>query len=300
MDYRKKIKIPSSGFTLIELLTVIAIVGLLGSIIFAITRGTGEQGRIARGLYFSQHLQNSLGAYAIGIWRMNEGSGSTVNDTSGWGNNGTATGSPTWRCAIDDKNYTPSEKGCSLQFNTSSQYINFGSKESFNIRDKITLAAWIKMNGYTNFDTFLWRTNTGASGNQSCYGLSMTEGQKGRFAIFDKTLISDKVFPLNTWFFMVGTYDGNYMNLYYNGELAANPLANSAQIASSSQDLTLAIRKFNTSFSYPANVLIYEAYIYSTALTASQIQSQYYAGLRNLLAKGQINKQEYQQKLIDI
>jgi hypothetical protein len=40
-----------------------------------------------------------------------------------------------------------------------------------------------------------------------------------------------------------------------------------------------------------------EARIYNTALTASQIQSQYYVGLNKLLAKGLIDETEYQQRL---
>jgi len=87
------------AFTLVEILVVIAVVGLLGSIIFAITRGANEQGRIAKGLYFSQHLHNSLGSWAAGIWSFDEGSGTTANDISGWDNNGTLVNTPTWRCA---------------------------------------------------------------------------------------------------------------------------------------------------------------------------------------------------------
>jgi hypothetical protein len=46
------------------------------------------------------------------------------------------------------------------------------------------------------------------------------------------------------------------------------------------------------------NGFIDEVRIYATDLTASQIESQYYAGLDRLLAEGQISEQEYGQRLL--
>ena len=132
------------AFTLVELLVVIAVIGLLGSIIFAITGGAGKQGRVAKGMYFGQHLQNSLGSYLVGRWSFDEGSGVTAYDTSGWGNNGTLVNSPVWRCATVDSNYTPSGQGCSLEFNGGTRYVNGGNHTSFDITDAITIEAWVR------------------------------------------------------------------------------------------------------------------------------------------------------------
>jgi len=46
--------------------------------------------------------------------------------------------------------------------------------------------------------------------------------------------------------------------------------------------------------------LISEAAIYNRALTAFEIQSLYYAGLQNLLAKGQITDKELQERVKDM
>lgn len=133
----KMVHLENKAFTLVEILVVIAVIGLLGSAIFAVTRGTGEQGRIARGLYFDQHLRNSLGAYTLGIWNFDEGSGAVASDTSGWGNNGTIYGS----VYTTD---TPSAEGYALSFNGSTDYvdINISPQPVY----EVTLSAWIYPN----------------------------------------------------------------------------------------------------------------------------------------------------------
>lgn len=80
------------GFTLIELLLVVAISALISSAIFVNVTGAKKRGSVATGLKFSQTVNNSLGAYSVGIWDFNEGSGATAQDRSGYGNHGTITG----------------------------------------------------------------------------------------------------------------------------------------------------------------------------------------------------------------
>ncbi len=142
-------KFKLSAFTLVELLVVIAIVGLLSTIVLAVTSGVSEQGRIAKGLQFSQHLENGLGAYLVGKWTFDEGSGdlcgvNKVCDTSGWGNDGSMANSPVWRCATTDRNYTSSGIGCSLEFSGTNQYINCGNNSSLSLGNKITVESFIK------------------------------------------------------------------------------------------------------------------------------------------------------------
>jgi len=84
----------NESFTLIELLVVIALIGLLASIILVSLKGTRGKARIAKGLEFSQSVQNVLGAEAVGIWSFddcgNDGdTPTTLSDTSGYGNQGT-------------------------------------------------------------------------------------------------------------------------------------------------------------------------------------------------------------------
>jgi len=288
--------ISSPGFTLMELLVVIAVIGLLSSIIFAITRGANEQGRIAKGLYFSQHLHNSLGSYAAGIWSFDEGVGATVADTSGWDNNGTLVNAPTWRCASTDSDYTPSGQGCSLEFNGSTQYVDAGDGASFkNMGSAVTVEAWAKYDAY-------------GGGGQS-YSVIAVKGspwtfllenpsQKIRFRVnaggVDANAQDSDIHELNRWYHFVGTYDGSNIRIYKDGvQVGITPRTGTLAV----NDITAKIGTYQGA-NYNFDGLIDEVRIYNTALTSVQIQSQYYAGLGRLLAKGQLTEQEYRQCLV--
>jgi prepilin-type N-terminal cleavage/methylation domain-containing protein len=289
MDIRNKITVNQKAFTLVEILVVIAVIGLLSSIIFAITRGADEQGRIARGLYFSQHLQNSLGSYAAGIWNFDEGSGSTANDISGWGNNGTISGAT----YTSD---TPSETGYALSFNGTTDYTDAGSDASTNFTsENFTISVWIK----------------------TAKGTGQTIVQRGTSQVRGYTLMADPYIHLlthqsgtytycrsqnrvdnNLWQHWAAVREGTNVRLYYNGTeskpyTGGNCIAIANPITAPTDPLWIG----RGSWGY-FNGLADEVHIYSTALTATQIQSQYYAGLERLLTKGQITEQEYQQRLV--
>ncbi|MDR4497616.1 MAG: fibronectin type III domain-containing protein [Candidatus Scalindua sp.] len=71
----------------------------------------------------------------IGYWKFNEGSGTTVEDSSGNGNEGTIIGNATW---------TTGKNGGGLDFDGSDDYVDVGD---IDLTDAFTIAAWIKKSG---------------------------------------------------------------------------------------------------------------------------------------------------------
>jgi prepilin-type N-terminal cleavage/methylation domain-containing protein len=280
------------AFTLVELLVVIAIVGLLSTIVLAVTSGVSEQGRIAKGLQFSQHLQNALGANAAGIWRFDEGTGTVANDASGWGNNGTLINTPTWRCANVNSSYAPSGQGCSLEFNGSTQYMNAGNGASLNITDKLTIESWI----YPKEKKIQQIIDKRASSSAwKGYWLEMYTSTiylgvgNGTSHV---NLGYEYNYNINTWYHIVGVYDNGNWAIYVNGQLG-NSGYTAVTISDSGNSLTLGADFGN----YIFNGLIDETRLYNASLTSTQIQSQYRTGLDRLLAKGSIDETEYQERL---
>lgn len=136
-----------NSFTLIELLVVISIIGLLSSIVLVNLKSPRERARIAAGLQFSQSVFNALGSEAVGVWSFDEGSGTVVKDSSGYGNNGTLAGTTLPSFVADTPHYvvgTGAER-YALSFNGTDNYVDCGNNATLQIADVITLEAWIKL-----------------------------------------------------------------------------------------------------------------------------------------------------------
>ena len=135
-------KLDKKGFTLIEVLMVVAIIGIISSIIFVGLGGTTEKADVARGLSFSHTLIHDLGSEAMGIWGFEEGTGDQLKDRSGYDNHGTWFGSGSHWATNDDI----AQLGSVGQFNGSSDYIaidNLFYNQPGQI-EKITIEAWFK------------------------------------------------------------------------------------------------------------------------------------------------------------
>lgn len=280
------------AFTLVELLVVIAIVGLLSTIVLAVTSGVSSQGRIAKGLQFSQHLQNTLGAEAVGIWNFDEGGTSSATyDISGWGNNGTLVNSPVWRCANVNTGYTPSGQGCSLEFDGSTNYINIAGNSSLS-PSSITVSSWIKMNVNAPTARNIWLTKWNG------YSLEIQDTSRiPYFRLYGPgDIYSNKALTLGKWQHFVGTYSATLGGrVYLDGELVGS--------IPPSGNITHSIGNPLNIGRYAGGVYfdgwIDEVAIYSTVMTTVQVRSQYYAGLNRLLSEGLVSEKEYRSRLFD-
>ena len=118
----------------------------------------------------------------VGWWKLDDGSGTAAVDSSGNGNNGTVSNSPTWTTGL---------VGGGLQFTGANQSITVPSSGSLNVQSNFTVAMWIKMasanspvlstlmgkslypSGWfwqestTNSGAFLWCANNGYGGPYS-------------------------------------------------------------------------------------------------------------------------------------
>jgi prepilin-type N-terminal cleavage/methylation domain-containing protein len=128
-----------SAFTLVELLVVIAIIGLLSTIAIVSTSSSREKARLAAAKQFSSQIDRDEGDSLTGQWDFDEGSGTTANDISGFKNNGTLTGGPTW--STD----TPSGTGSSISNASASGYVSVPDSDILDIgTGSVTRSLWFK------------------------------------------------------------------------------------------------------------------------------------------------------------
>ncbi len=200
------------AFTVIELLVVIAIIGLLSSVAIVAFNSTRENARLTSGKHFSSMINNSIGSYAIGWWNLNECSGTTANDASGYGNNITLYGGPGWPAD------SPTDQACSMSLN-GSQYGRIVSLNGQPIGNSaVTISAWVKPTDVSSLKTIacLGVDSAGAT----AYGIALRNLQFTAFFSSYNGIVTGRSLPkVNKWYFVTGVYDGTKNSIYVDGHL---------------------------------------------------------------------------------
>ncbi len=195
-----------------------------------------------------------VASYAFG-----EGAGTTVADSSGNGHTGT----------VANTTWTASGKfGPALVFNGTNAKVTIPDAATLHLSSAMTLEAWVKPASvtpswrdviYKGDDNYFLEAVYPGGGPAA----GVTTGSSDAFAGGSAAL------PVNTWSHIAATYDGANIRLYVNGVQVASQ-ARTGTIAGSSNPLQIG---GDAIYGQYFNGTIDEARIYSTALTAAQIQS---------------------------
>jgi len=250
------------SFTLIELLVVIAIIGLLSSVILVSLSGPRQRARITRSLEFSQSVQHAIGNEAVGVWNFDDCS---AKDLSGYKNDGTINGA----ICVDDTPYKIVGSGQgknTLSFDGVDDYVDLGNPVVLQNMNEGTIVAWFKRQGTTGIYQMIF--SDPGSRLEICFS-----GNWLQFYI-NNAAVSISLPTLDVWYYVVGNWSisGNFQKLYLSAvEVGSRvPTGNTGS----------AIRTIGSrSGSYPFNGIIDDVRIYSTALSLSEIQQFYLAGL---------------------
>jgi hypothetical protein len=138
------------------------------------------------------------------------GSGTTWRDISGNNNNGTLTNGPT---------FSGIGKQASIVFDGVDDYADCGNNSVLNFTTNFTIGAWVNANAtQASVDSGILGKITDANSYQG-YMIWFTSGKVPTLYIRGTTL--GATFPLssNTWYYVVGTYNGTTASLYINGIL---------------------------------------------------------------------------------
>ncbi len=163
---------------------------------------------------FMLSLAGNASADLVAHWKLDEGSGNTVYDSSASGNDGTFVGNPQWVAGY---------YGGALEFDGTDDNIDCGNDDSLNITDEITLSAWINMAQRPDVDnwfTIPWKEDAysmylyGADNAVTTLAADFWL-DTGRADIWDGPDID---IPPNDWTHIAVTFNGTDFEFYVNGE----------------------------------------------------------------------------------
>ena len=201
----------------------------------------------------------SSGGSLVAAYSFDEGSGTTVFDSSGSGNNGTIRGA-NW--------VTYGRFGRGLAFDGSTSVVSVNDSSSLDLTSGMTLEAWVYPSSFSSWNDIIYKGGDVyylEAATSVTPGASVGTGSKTSSPL----LSSPKALPLRAWTHVAATYDGISLKIFTNGVLAANRAQTGLLSVSA---LPLNIGADSSRGTYYSGV-IDEIRIYSRALAASEIQT---------------------------
>jgi len=193
----------------------------------------------------------------VAAYSFNEGSGPTVRDSSGNGNNGTLQGGASWT--------TSGKYGNAISFNGTNAYVSVPNSSSVQLTTGMTLEAWVNPSQRKG----VWR-DVIYKGNDNYYlEADSTNGKPATGGTFGPPLFGSGALTTNAWTHLAGTYDGVTLRLYVNGTQVSSR-GQTGPIAISTNALQIGGDSIYGQY-FPGT--IDEIRIYNRALSATEIQS---------------------------
>ncbi|HCO92749.1 MAG TPA: hypothetical protein DIU00_02160 [Phycisphaerales bacterium] len=223
-------------------------------------------------------LTGAADADLVGLWRLDETSGTIAHDVSGNGHDGTLIGDPKW---------APGKIGGALDFDGEEDLVELGAFDV--IGSGITLAGWIRPESFAINDGRIitkanewgendhwWMLSTISDGGEIRLRFRLkTEGQSTTTLIAGSgPLVTDE------WQHATATWDGSTMRLYLNGEEVGN-VANTGTAVATNPDVSASIGSQPSDAFAPATPdhvekyfdgLIDDVRLYNEALTAERLE----------------------------
>jgi len=192
----------------------------------------------------------------VGYWRMGETSGTTMIDATTNGNDGTYAGT----VKLGQPGALAGDKATAVEFDGHTAGATVPSSPSLKVTN-ITVELWVKKTTESGYGMYVVKD----------YFELLNNSYSGRLelrltASADPAFVSSAALALNTWYYVVATYDGTVASLYINGKLDTAHAA-VATPAPTAGPVSIG-RRFDGFFN---NAVLEEVAIYPTALSADRV-----------------------------
>jgi len=215
----------------------------------------------------------------VGWWKMDEGSGTTVKDSSGNGMDGTL-----YPTAVSwETGSNPVYGNCVLvnDVGLTWQSIRVSDNPILGGMPQLSVSLWLQMVESKTTHQVIYKRQGGGTPAWHSYRINMSSS-KARFYVVNSSgtsviAESDSALELNKWYHLEGVYDGSQVQIYVDGVAAdSSPPALTGSVLDS--DGTLQIGGLDTPETYFTHGYIDDVKIYNYARTTDQIMQDYLEG----------------------
>lgn len=203
--------------------------------------------------------------------------GTTWNDISGNGNNGTLVNGPSFSF----------ENGGSIGFDGVNDCVKI---PDFNYgRSSCTVAAWVRYNSsstaYGEGIVSKWQTGAGTNNEfilTSNNNSNLAPYYPSFYILNANNLIvtvtdTTTIMVLGTWYYLVGIFNGTNAKIYLNGVLKNTSANSTSPTIKTVSSQPIGIASFGSTFQYNSVCSVPQASIYNRALSASEVLQNYNA-----------------------
>ena len=222
------------------------------------------------------YRQDVLASSPVSYWRLGETSGTTAIDELGR-NNGTYS-----NISLNQPGALACDTNASVSLNGTSGYMTVPSSSSLNLTSGVTVEFWLRRAAVSG----RWEELVGKPGNLQSkfenYAVWLDTHNKIEALFGDGTnYVSASTSPIRdtNWHYIVATSDGSTAKIYLDG-LLKQSTSMGLSLTGNSNPLNLGRANANTNF---FNGRLDEVAIYSSALSATTVQSHYAKGTTDLV-----------------
>jgi len=203
----------------------------------------------------------------VGWWKFDEIQGNIAHDSAG-SNNGTLVNGPAW---------TTGKIAGALAFDGVDDYVEIPDT-NLNLTSQVTLSAWVNIKSRTTRQAIVGQWNYIDSPAKQSVLLDARGDIDQRFGFSlsndgtdatRTTVYSEQRFLPETWYHVVGTYDGSIMKLYINGEMESSASKTGNIFISNTEWLIGALNSGTDAY---FNGIIDDVRIYNRALSETEVR----------------------------
>ncbi|MGP3913809.1 LamG-like jellyroll fold domain-containing protein [Nonomuraea sp. 10N515B] len=197
----------------------------------------------------------------VAAYGMNEGSGTSVADSSGQNNTGTGTGT----------GWADGKYGKALSFNGSTSWVTVQDAASLRLTTGMTLSAWVNPATLSSWRPIVGKELSSDAVSYTLYASnsSAPSGWVQTDPVTHSTVNGTSPLPVNTWSHVALTYDGTALRLFVNGQQVGQT-ALSGSLYDDGSPLRIG---GNAAWGEFFSGLIDEVRVYNRAQTTAEIQT---------------------------